>query len=148
MATTTFSNLKLSTAKRGAQVAPVQQRRNKMSKRLWEQIQLAKCQAEGTSYNPVKFRTVTDKETGIRRQVEMPKRVRCWWFTADNGKTAIAVRYGARTLELAKGKFAVEVASPAELVPTLELILKAVDAGELDVQLETTAGAVRSSFVR
>ena len=69
-------------------------------------------------------------------------------FTTEAGKTAIAVRYGARVLELAKGKFAVEVASPAQLIPTLELIKTAIDAGELDEQLAATAGSVRASFKR
>jgi hypothetical protein len=69
-------------------------------------------------------------------------------FTTDGGKTAIAVRYGARVLELAKGKFAVEVPSPAQLIPTLELIRTAIDAGELDEQLEATAGSVKASFKR
>jgi hypothetical protein len=88
---------------------------------------LARCQAAGTHYAPTKFRTFRDAETG---------------------KTAIAVRYGARVLELAKGKFAVEVPSPAQLIPTLELIKTAIDAGELDEQLEATAGSVRSGFKR
>jgi len=48
--------------------------------------------------------------------------VKSWVFTAENGKTAVAIRYGARVLELARGKFAVEIASPAQLIPTLELI--------------------------
>ena len=61
---------------------------------------------------------------------------------------ALAIRYGARVLELARGKFAVEIASPAQLIPTLELIKTAIDAGELDEQLAVTAGSVRASFKR
>lgn len=148
MATATLAGLKLSSAQKGANISPVQQRRNKMSKRLWEQIQLAKAQANGTQFAPIKFRSVKDAETGVRKQVEVPKRVKAWWFTADNGKTAISVRYGARVIELAKGKFAVEVSGPAELVPTLEIIKAAVEAGELDTQLEATAGSVRMGFHR
>jgi hypothetical protein len=34
------------------------------------------------------------------------------------------------------------------LIPTLELIKTAIDAGELDEQLATTAGSVRASFKR
>ena len=119
-----------------------------MSKRIWEQIQLATAQANGSQFAPVKFRTFTDAETGLRRQVEVPKRVKAWWFTADNGKTAISVRYGARVLELAKGKFAVEVSAPAELVPTLEIIKAAVEAGELDTQMEAVASRVLTGFKR
>lgn len=33
-------------------------------------------------------------------------------------------------------------------IPTLELIKTAIEAGELDTQLEATAGNVRSSFHR
>jgi hypothetical protein len=145
---TSLAGLKLTAAHKSANISPVQQRRNKMSKRIWEQIQLATAQANGSQFAPVKFRSFTDAETGLRRQVEMPKRVKAWWFTADNGKTAISVRYGARVLELAKGKFAVEIASPTELVPTLEVIKAAVEAGELDTQMEATAGRVRTGFQR
>lgn len=148
MATATLAGLKLTAAQKGASISPVQQRRNKMSKRLWEQIELAKAQQAGGSFAPTKFRSFTDSETGMRRQIEVPKRVKAWWFTTDNGKTAISVRYGARSLELAKGKFAVEIASPADLVPTLETIKSAVETGELDTQLEAAVGSLRSGFQR
>jgi TRAP-type mannitol/chloroaromatic compound transport system substrate-binding protein len=145
---TSLAGLKLTAAHKSANISPVQQRRNKMSKRIWEQIQLATAQANGSQFAPVKFRSFTDAETGLRRQVEVPKRVKAWWFTADNGKTAISVRYGARVLELAKGKFAVEVSAPAELVPTLEVIKAAVEAGELDTQMEAVASRVLTGFKR
>ena len=149
MATTSsIANLKLTAAKKSQHLSPIVLRRYKMSRRIWEQIELARCQAAGTHYAPTKFRTVKDAETGVRRQVEVPKRIKSWVFTTDGGKTAIAVRYGARVLELAKGKFAVEVPSPAQLIPTLELIKTAIDAGELDEQLEATAGSVKASFKR
>ena len=146
MATATLAGLKLTTAQKDTGVSPVQQRRNKMSKRLWEQIQLAKAQAGGGQFSASKFRTITDTETGLRKSVEVPKRVKAWWFVADNGKTAIAVRYGARLLELAKGKFAVEIATPNELVQTLEVIKSAVEAGELDEQMELASTKLRSAF--
>ena len=53
-------------------------------------------------------------------------------IATDNGKLAINVRYGARMLELAKGKFAIEVASEKELVPTLEALKTIAASGELD----------------
>ena len=148
MATATLASLKLTAAKSGGSVSPAQQRRNKMSKRLWEQIELAKAQQSGTQFSVNKFRSFTDSETGLRKQVEIPKRLKAWWFTADNGKTAIAIRYGARVLELAKGKFAVEVPSAAELVPTLELIKGAIEAGELDTQLESLSTKLRAGFAK
>ncbi|MEY4567868.1 MAG: hypothetical protein RLY14_2838 [Planctomycetota bacterium] len=148
MATATLAGLKLTAAQKSTSINPTQLRRNKMSRRLKEQIQMAKALADGSPFCASKFRTIIDSETGLRKQVEVPKRVKAWWFTAENGKTAITVRYGARVLELAKGKYAVELAAPTELIPTLEVIKSAIEAGELDTQLETTAENVRSSFRR
>jgi hypothetical protein len=126
----------------------VQVRRNKLSKRLWEQIQLAKAQQSGTEFSPIKFRSHLDKETGLRRQVETTKRVKPWWFTADNGKLAMNVRYGARMIELAKGKSTVEIVNMDQLVPTLELIKRAVEEGELDAQIEVAAIKLREGFAK
>ena len=71
----TLSTLKLSAAVKPTSVPAVQLRRNKLVLRLWEQCELARAQAAGTTFAPVKFRSVVEHDTGIRRQVEMPKRV-------------------------------------------------------------------------
>ena len=145
---TTLTSLKLSSAKKPTQLSSVQVRRNKLSNRLWEQIQLATSKQTGTPYTVNKSRTITDATTGDRRTVEMPKRLKEWWFTTDNGKLALTVRYGARTLELAKGKCSVEIANANELVGTLEIIKAAVEAGELDSAIDAASGALREAFTR
>ncbi len=142
----TLATLKLSTAVKPTHMPAVQVRRNKLAKRLWEQAELAKAQQAGTHFTPTKFRTVVENDTGLRRQVEVNKRVKQWWFTTDSGKLALSVRYGARLLELAKGKFAVELASEKELVPTLEIIKAAVLAGELDAAMEIASAKLRNGF--
>lgn len=65
---------------------------------------------------------------------------------ADNGKLLLNVRYGTRLIEFAKGKFAVEIASAEQLVPTLELIKQAVEAGELDAQMDAASVKLREGF--
>ena len=142
----TLSSLKLSAAVKPRNIPAVQLRRNKLSNRLWEQIQLATAQQTGTEFAPVRTRSYKDTETGIRKQITAAKRVKQWWFTADNGKLVVNVRYGTRLIELAKGKTAVEVASKADLVPTLELIKQAVEAGELDAQIEAASIKLREGF--
>ena len=144
----TLSTLKLSTAVKPTNVPTIQLRRNKLVKRLWEQCERARAHAAGTTFAPVKFRSVVEHDTGIRRQVEIPKRVRPWWFVTDAGKLALSVRYGTRVLELAKGKVAVEVGAEKDLVPTLELIKTAVLNGELDTQIEAAANKLRDGFVQ
>ena len=84
----------------------------------------------------------------MRKQVEMPKRLRPWWFVTENGKVCVSIRYGSWTLELAKGKPSVEVGSPDELVAALETIKQAVEAGELDAQIEIASAGLKSGFKR
>jgi hypothetical protein len=142
----TFSTLKLTAAQKPTQIAPVVVRRNKLAKRICEQQELLKAQQAGAHFAPTKFRTVKDTETGVRKQVETTKRVKAWWFTADNGKLAVSLRYGTRVLELAKGKYAIEVASERELGNVLELARTAVLNGELDTAIDNAANKLRDGF--
>lgn len=142
----TLGSLKLSTAQKATSVTGAQIRRAKMIKALNEQIALAKAQQNGDSFSVTKFRSIVDTETGVRKLVESNKRVKQWWFATDNGKLAINVRYGARMLELARGKFAIEVASEKELVPTLEALKTIALSGELDAAIETASIKLREGF--
>ena len=121
-------------------------RRNKLAAKLWEQIQLAKSQIDGTPFVIHKFRSVRDPETGVKKQVEVTKRIKPWWFQSEAGKVCIAIRYGSYTLELAKGMSSIEVASAADLIKTLEVIKTAVEAGELDSQIELASQHLRQNF--
>ena len=140
--------LKLVTAKRPQSASPLVQRRNKLSNQLWEQIELARASAEGKTFAPVRLRNVKDKLTGERKTIEAAKRVKQWWFVADNGRVCLQVRYGTRVLELAKGKNSIEIANGAELLSVLEIVKKSVESGELDAQIATASSAVRARFVK
>jgi ABC-type phosphate/phosphonate transport system ATPase subunit len=143
---TAMAGLKLTATQKPTQMSSVQQRRNKMAKRLWEQAELAKAQQAGTTFAPTRFRSVVQNDTGQRIQVEQAKRIKQWWFVADIGKLVLSVRYGTKVLELAKGKWAVEVGAEKDLVPTLELLKGAVLAGELDAQIEAASIKLRDGF--
>jgi Family of unknown function (DUF6641) len=141
-----LANLKLTAAKRPAQLPPVAQRRNKLVKRLNEQIELAKAQQDGRTYAPTRLRSVKNAETGEKTTVESAKRIKPWWFVAENGKVCVSLQYGAKRIELAKGKSAAEVGNAAELIAALETLKAAVTGGELDAQIEAVAGAVKAGF--
>lgn len=141
----TLNALKLTATQKTTQVSAVQQRRTKLAKRIWEQIELAKAQQAGTQFVATKFRTVKDSD-GVRKQVETNKRVKAWWFTADNGKLAVCVRYGSKVLELAKGKYAIEVGVEKKLVNVLEVVKTAVLNGELDTAIDNAANKLRDGF--
>ena len=138
--------LKLVALKKPVHQPAIVIRRNKLSSRLWEQIQLAKGQISGTPFVLMKFRSIKDKETGIRKQVEVPKRIKPWWFQTEEGKVCVSIRYGACTIELAKGEPSIQVDSAEDLIKALETVKVAVEAGDLDPQIENASGALKAGF--
>ena len=143
-----LTGLKLVAAKRPQAAPPIVQRRNKLSNQLFQQIELARCMAEGKTYAPMRLRNIKDKLTGERRTVEAAKRIKQWWFVADTGKVCLQVRYGTRVLELAKGKNSIEVGTAAELLTVLSTVKTAVEAGDLDAQIDAASAAVRERFAQ
>jgi len=144
----TLDTLKLSTAKKPTHLPQIVLRRNKLSNKLWEQIQLAKSQIEGTTFVVKKYKSVVDKETGLRKQVEVPKRIREWWFKNEQGKVCVAIRYGTQVMELAKGKTSIEVDSAQALIRALELVKQAVEGGELDTQINNASANLLKGFAK
>jgi len=140
--------LKLVQAKREKFNSPQHARRQKLSTKLAEQIQLAKAQQSGTEFSPVRVRTIKDEATGQSRKVEVPKKIKPWWWTDDTGKLCITVRYGARTLEIVEGKNAIETDSIADVITSLQVIRTAVDSGELDKRIDAVMGQVKAGFAK
>ena len=89
---------------------------------------------------------MVDKETGLRKQVEVPKRLREWWFKNEQGKMCVSIRYGTQLIELAKGKYSIEVDSALALIKALETVKQAVESGELDAQINNASVNVRKVF--
>ena len=140
--------LKLTTAKKARYAPPILVRRRKLASKLWEQIQLAKSQIDGSAFVVKKYRSVVDKETGLRKQVELPKRLKAWWFVNEGGKLCVSIRYGTQLIELAKGKYSIEVADEQALIAALEAVKQAVEMGELDAQINAASEHARRVFER
>jgi len=138
--------LTLTTASKPTQMSAVQMRRNKLSNKLWEQIQLATALANGSSFAPIRIRTVKDKLTGERKTVEQPKRVKPWWFVGEDGNVCLQVRYGVQVLEIGKGKNTIKLASKDQLIDTLNLVKQAAESGELDKQIAAVATKAQLNF--
>ena len=131
-----LNSLKLVSASQNKTANPMELKRKKLSAKLNEQIQLAKAEQSGSSYAPTVVKTVKDLLTGESKRVERPKKIKPWWWQNENGKTCITVRYGAKPLELAKGQNAAETSGIAEVITTLQVIKTAVEAGDLDLQIQ------------
>ena len=143
-----LETLKLTTAKKPRYAPPILVRRRKLASKLWEQIQLAKSQIDGSAFVVKKYKSVVDRETGLRKQVELPKRLKSWWFVNEGGKLCVSVRYGPQVIELAKGKYSIEVADEQALIAALEAVKQAVEVGELDAQINAASEQARRVFER
>ena len=89
-----------------------------------------------------------NKETGEIKSIDVPQRIRQWWFTSDTGKVCIQVKYGSRTIDISKGKNSVEVSSANDLLKALETLKLAAESGEFDVQLESAGLKLKNGFTK
>lgn len=142
----TLNTLKLVTTVKPQHMPDVVKRRYKLSNKLWEQIQLARAQFLNEPFNITKMKTVKNIDTGLSETIAVNKRIRPWWFNSDTGSLCVTIKYGTKVIELAKGKPSIELPNQEELISTLELVKKAVEAGELDQQIDQACGALRSNF--
>ena len=135
-----LNNLTLVNAKRVITQTPQEQRRAKLLAAVAEQQNMARALLADETYTVTREVWRKD-EQGQRVRVARAKRLRPWFWRNTDGKWLLEVRYGARPLELGKGKRAVEVGVRAELPKVLGMIEDAVRAGELDSQIDAAVGA-------
>src|SRR6056300_1160414 len=84
---------------------PALNRRKKLAKKIDEQIRVA----TDSTYQPTVVKWI--KTDAGDKKVEQPKRLKRWWHTNSEGKTILTIRYGSKSLELQKGKCAIELVS-------------------------------------
>ena len=143
-----IANLKVVAAKRPEQQPVIVKRRNKLIAHLHDQLELAQAESEGREYLKARRRHVKNTVTGEYTEAMVSKKPRAWYWTADDGKLYLSLRYGTRVLELAKGKSAIEVGERRQLVPTIEALKQAVPAGEVDTQLTAAGDEVGLRFTK
>ena len=143
---TLLNTLKLTAARKVRAVPEVVKRRNKLLQKLGEQRALAEALLQGRHYAPKRLRSYKDADTGNRVLKEVPVRIKPWFWTDEKGEMLLAVQYGSRQIELSKGKSAVEVGSESNLLNVLDVLLTAVQNGELDAQIEAASTKLRDGF--
>jgi len=131
-----LSALKLVSSKPIPKSNPRVIRRQKLCKKLLQQLEMARCFKAGGTYEVVITKRVKDDETGEYKEIQHSKKIKPWWWTAADGKTCLTVRYGAKTLEFINGRNAIETDGIDGVISALEVVQKAAQAGELDLQIE------------
>ena len=130
-----LKTLTFGTVEKGRQ-DPTIVRRAKLIQRLQQQKALA--------LDPNYVRTVNrwvSNAQGGKELMQLKMRVRPWWREDVLGAIGLTVRYGSKPIEFEKGKFAIIVPSRDQLVPTIDTVIEAVKAGELDEHLSQHAKA-------
>lgn len=125
-----LAKLNLKTVQRVVQKDPVIARREKLLAAIAEQKLVLDAMTRGETYIS-KVRRWRDDGNGDKALVELPKKVRPWFFQQDNG-WYLQCRYGARLLMLDAKSNAVFVTKREEVATALTAIEAAVKAGELD----------------
>lgn len=109
-----LKSLSLSVLPTTQRMSPEQHRRNKLITKLAEQKLIAEADREGILPNIMHRRWVTT-DGGSKALVDVPKRIKRWWFQDGVGNCLLAIRYGNKVLELEKGKGAIIVGKPDHL---------------------------------
>ena len=136
-----MSKLTLVALKRRAPRTPQEVRREKLIAKLDEQFALAQAQSEGRRYVVMKAAWTRDAD-GNKQRVQREKVVRPWWWPEGDG-LSLVVRYGAKQIELSRGKRAISIAQPGQLPDVLTTLIAAVKAGELDAAMESAVSATK-----
>jgi hypothetical protein len=132
---TTLSTLKIVAVQRSCEKPIAEIKRERLIERIGEQIEIATARSEGKIYSRTVNHKARDEESGETKVMQMLRYPKQWWWTGSDGKVYLNVRYGAKAIEFAKGKSAIEVGTTAALIPTLEKLKLAVQNSELDAVL-------------
>ncbi len=116
---------------RTAAASPEQHRRNKLIAHLQEQLAMARAEVDGTAY-AVKKRRWELTEDGQKYLIEVDKRLKRWWSKAADGTLVLTVRWGSKPIEFEKGKAGIAVKDITAVIATLDKLIAAVEAGEMD----------------
>lgn len=144
-----LAKLKLSARTRaGTLKSPILRARAKLADNLRIQIEGAKAELDGRVYERREKRWVLNEETGVRDFKEVPLKFRPWWWRDETGLVLLNIKHGAKRLEIVKDKPSIEVGEEKELVPTLETLLEAVEAGDLDEHLAEARTQIRQRLKR
>ena len=142
-----LERLKVVVATKPSNISPVSQRKERLINKLYEQLECAKAKIDGRDYFVHQMRN-SKAPNGETVQTELVRKIRPWWYRSSDGKLVFEVRYANKRIELAKGKTGIEVDHLESIIPTVEVLIKAVQEGEVDAGLNTIASKFRADITK
>jgi hypothetical protein len=110
---------------------PTLKKREKLLTKLNQQLAMAQSHVAGETYTVFREKWQKNAETGVQEKIQIPRKVSPWFYLRNN-QYFFEVRYGNKPLELSRGNHAIEVGEKENLVSTIETVIAAVVAGEVD----------------
>lgn len=123
-------------------VNPIEVKRSKLITRLNEQRAMVQCLLDKTDFVAYKELFITDDESGEKRKVTRPKRVRPWFYQSAD-KYYFEIKYGTKSLEIQKNKPTIDVGSKEELLTVIDTLIDATKQGFLDDELAKVKGPTK-----
>jgi len=133
-----LADVKLVSAVRPTFQDPVALKRTKFISRVSEQLEIANLLMKGEQ---IPFTSFNDPVS-----LKRPRRVSPWWWTDRDGKYLMAIKYGSKVIELAKGKPAVQAETLDQIIEVLKSLKQATSNGELDLHLTQASELIRKKF--
>ena len=123
---TLATDLNLVQAEKPAGNDPVMKRRLRLVDNIDKQIRTIRAKLDGAD--------ASDQPRGV------------WFWMAPDGQYYSSVKYAKKSLEIAKGKTAVQGKTLEDIATALTVVRGYAVQGEFDKQLEAIAGEVRQNF--
>ena len=133
-----LADVKLVSAVRPTFQDPVALKRSKFISRVSEQLEIANLLMKGEQ---IPFTSFHDPVS-----LKRPRKVSPWWWIDKEGKYLMAIKYGSKVIELAKGKSAVQAETLEQIIEVLKSLKQATSNGELDLHLTQASELIRKKF--
>ncbi len=133
-----LADVKLVSAVRPTFQDPVTLKRSKFISRVSEQLEIANHLMKGEQ---IPFTSFHDPVS-----LKRPRKVSPWWWIDKEGKYLMAIKYGSKVIELAKGKSAVQAETLDQIIEVLKSLKLATSNGELDLHLTQASDLIRKKF--
>ena len=133
-----LADVKLVSAVRPTFQDPVALKRLKFISRVSEQLEIANNFMKGEQIPFTRFHDPVS--------LKRPRKVSPWWWIDKDGKYLMAIKYGSKVIELAKGKPAVQAETLDQIIEVLKSLKLATSNGELDLHLTQASEHIRKKF--
>jgi len=92
------------------------------------------------------LRAIRKQQMMVERFRQGEKTDRAWFWSNEEGKIYLQIKYGKVVLELAKGKFAIQCVSLEDVAKNLGVVENLIHKGEFDTVLSIVSKDIRSRF--